>query len=339
MKYPAKIILKNETRLQISDNEVTCWDTGNRRVALTPAHQKIIRKLAGQLNAAVSMDELYRAYANPRAAEGSQTAWEKMVKEKATIPKAVRDAIRSVRGCGYRLEGTAVENTEAAAHTPQPTAQSSGCLTDLTGDYYGFYLDQLGTGSVLGAYLHIENTGTWEAPEMTAYAVFHIRHDSVLFGRPLAEIFSRSSRYYQNAFQEFKASLRSNDRRCAWARGPVSVDGRHAVITLAAGEPGAVWTIYLDLKEHLRCKQDFENEADCFRGGLGLLLAARTADGTYCSRLGLVRREYAVSAMRLDSDQLRDRLKILDSSQEAEWKPLKLSGWLNKHWHEWIMSE
>ncbi|MBQ9082233.1 MAG: hypothetical protein IJY28_01895 [Clostridia bacterium] len=329
-----ELLLPSDARLVLDGERLVSYDKQGNEIRLTVGQQKMLTRLAREYNHTVPMADLYEAYTG---LAGATEIAANIAKMKNTFPQCIKEAIRSERGCGYRLEGE-LKTADEALSVRHASGEKTGQFSDLAGDYYGFYLDRLGNRSVLGAYLHIENAGTADEHELTACAVLNIRSENAMFGGKIAEIFSQTGRDYKNAFQRVKSSFNPNDRRCSWGQGTVCADGALADLTLKINDTGARWKILLDMTEYLRCGRGREQENDCYRGGLGIVLASRTIHGTYCFRLGLVRKTLLQKPIPLNNDTMKDMLKISDDSRDALWKPMKLSGLLDKRWYEWFMN-
>ena len=340
MNNPQKITLSNGSILQIGDDIVTCFDCRKRQEDLTRGQQKMLNKLAANLNCAVKMTDLYAAYTGEIAPIDVRGIKENVAKMKGTLPGFIKESIKSVRGFGYKLVGTVnVEDVVDPFEDEMRLDKRTGLFADLGGDYYGFYLDPLGTGAVLGAYIHIENVGSTMEPKLDAYAILSIRSEQVLLCDQISAVFSSSEKNYKEAFKAYKKTLGDNDKRCSWWQGTVSADGKLAVIDLMKNSTGARRKVFLDMQEYMKCRRDREKDNDYYRGGLGVVLATRTIHGTICLRFGLVRKTSMKPSLSMSNDEMKLRLKILDDSKEAVWKPLKLCGWLDKHWYDWIMTE
>lgn len=347
MKNPRQITLGNGTILRIEENMLWGFDSKNCPIDFTPAQRKILYKLAMNLNRPVSMTALYEAYTDQGVEIDDKGIRDNVTKVKNLISDSVKPFVKSVRGVGYKLIGTYGEAKDPQQHATVQThpfsqedhSQSPGHFADLSGDYYGFYLDPFGKQTILGAYLHIENAGTVRQPQLTAYAIVNVRNADTLLSDQIAQIFTDSSSDYRAAFKTFKQSLSDNGKRCSLLHGPVDADGTLVDITLKKDDTPEHWKILLDVAEYLRCKRDRENEKDFYRGGLGITLASRTIHGTFCFRLGVVRKTCIRNAMIQNHDEMINRLKILDDTRDAMWKPLKLSGYKDKIWYEWIMNE
>lgn len=197
----------------------------------------------------------------------------------------------------------------------------------------------MGLEQFWGGYLHIEKESGTEKSQMKAYAILNLRKDTILFSHGVMGIFIQNEQSYKTAFLEYKRSLSENNQRCSFGEGCVSLDGNLAIISLSVGRNGAKWNIIIDLKEYLNCPRIRTNENDYYRGGLGLAFVSRTINGTSCFRLGLVRKTFVKEFISLENAEMKARLKLLDDSKDAIWKPLKLSGWLDKLWYDWILNE
>lgn len=346
MNHLQKIALDNGTILLVGTESVTCVDPDHSQVYLTSGQQKMIARLAQNLNHPVSMSELYEGYSGNPALVDDKGIPENVAKMKNVLPSCIKKSIKSVRGFGYKLVGTPEkeksDDKDSGAAISFGSIQNSGNLTnrlpELVGDYCGFYLDPFGKGNILGAYIHIENTGTAENPQMAAYAIMGMRDKELLLGSEIAQVFRNHRPNYHSAYSEFKKGLSVNDKRCIWLEGTLSLDGDLVFIHLASNKSSETWTIILDIAEYLRSDRDRENENDLYRGGLGLALAIKTVHGIICFRLGLVRKSFMNDAMIHNNEELKDRLKLLDDSKDAGWKPLKLSNWLDKLWYDWFMN-
>lgn len=233
MKNLKEITLSNGIILRIEGNMLWGFDEKRRPIEFTPAQRKILHRLALNLNYPVSAMDLYESYSDQGAQVDDKGIRDNVAKIKNTILDSVKSSVKPVRGYGYKLIGTQnhqIENslsvhTEAMPITARSPVESAGHFSDLTGDYYGFYLDPLGTKSILSTYIHIENIGTVACPQLTAYAVFGIRSNEVLMGDDLSQVFIGPSEGYHDAFTTFKHTLSDNGKRCSWLCGPICADG------------------------------------------------------------------------------------------------------------------
>lgn len=349
MNYPKQIRLSNEAVLHIEAGIVTCFDRNLHQFELTRGQQKMLHKLADNINHPLPMSILYEAYTGEATPNDSRGIRDNVAKMKNTLPNCIKTAIKSVRGYGYKLIGSvedcACQGMVMFHQTPNqiPVNDSKAeninePLLDLVGDYYGYYLDPLGTSAVLGAYLHIERADDIYPPKLAAYAVLGIRSDHIFLSNEIEEIFHQTGQKYKDAYKEYKQTLDSNDRRCYWGQGDIDTDENLVIITLITSDTGARWEIIIDLYEYLERQKYRENENDFYRGGMGLALVSRDIHGTFCLRLGLIRKTRTKQSVSLSTVELRNKLKISDDSKDAVWKPIKLSRWIDKLWYDWIMN-
>lgn len=342
MHNPLKIVLKGGAILLVNTEEkwVRCMNRDPECEHMTRAVQLMICTLVKNLNAPVRSVDLYNSYSGENATENSVYIRTAVTKMKRTFPLYVRQAVLSERGYGYKLIGDFVStDVSLDERSIEEGDKEKGSFYDLIGDYYGFYLDPLGTGAVLGGYLHIEKKIGTENSQMKAYAILNLRNDKILFSEDVMGIFTQNEQCYRKSFLEYKKNLDKNNQRCLFCEGCVNSDGSIAIITLAVDGNGAKWNIIIDLKEYLNCSRIRINENDYYRGGLGLAFISRTINGTSCFRMGLVRNAFVKEFISLENEEMKDRLKLLDDSKDAIWKPLKLSGWLDKLWYNWMMSD
>lgn len=303
---------------------------------LTYSQQQVICKLAENINQPVSYSDLYASYSDPDsdvAVPNDTNTRVTIAKLKATFPYYIRESIASERKIGYKLIAKSMLPIDKSKIGQlENTHEGHEFLYDLVGDYYGFYLDPLGTGATLATYIHIDQ-------HLNAYAILNIRNDEVLSSNSISTIFcSENQESYYNSFRKFQKDLDENNQRCSFGEGTVSSDGSISIITLRTPHGrGEKWTIVIDLSNYLLCGRSHSSENDLYRGGLGLVFASRTTNGTMCFRIGLVRKKFFKSFFSLNNAEIKSRLQILDDSRNAIWRPLKLSGFLDKIWYNWIM--
>lgn len=303
---------------------------------LTYSQQQVICKLAENINQAVSYSDLYASYSDSDgdvSVPNDSNTRITIAKLKATFPYYIRESIVSERKIGYKLIAKSmvpIDKTKIGQH--ENTHEGHERLYDLVGDYYGFYLDPLGTGATLATYIHIDQY-------LNAYAILNIRNDEILSSNRIPTVFRpENQENYYNSFKKFQKDLDENNQRCSFGEGTISSDGSISIITLRTPHGrGEKWTIVIDQSNYLSCARSHSNENDRYRGGLGLVFASRTTNGTMCFRIGLVRKKFFKSFFSLDNDEIKSRLQILDDSRNAIWRPLKLSGFLDKIWYNWIM--
>lgn len=303
---------------------------------LTYSQQQVICKLVENINQPVSYLDLYASYsvsASDVAVPNDTNTRITIAKLKATFPYYIKEAITSERKIGYKLIAKSkIPIDKSKISQIENTHEGHELLYDLVGDYYGFYLDPLGTGATLATYIHIDQY-------LNAYAILNIRNDEVLSSNSISTIFCpENQKSYYDGFRKFQKDLDENNKRCSFGQGTVSADGSILIITLKTPHGrGEKWTIVIDLSNYLSCARSHSNENDRYRGGLGLVFASRTINGTMCFRIGLVRKKFIKNFFCLDNAEIKSRLQILDDSRNAIWRPLKLSGFLDKIWYNWIM--
>lgn len=335
MKNSKYIYLNSGAAIIIEDDILTCADPSGAEIHLTAGQQRLLKKLADNLNRPVTYDSLYAAYAsNDQLLIYTGNANSNIAKMKRTFPDCIRRSIKNTRNMGYTLDGAIDTSPKQPLCTNEPLH-----ITELTGNYYGYYLDPLGEGTSLGTYLHIENAGSISEPKMKAYMIFGIRNNQVLLSKELADVFSPDNRNYEEAFRNLKKALSENDKRCSWSEGMVTSDGNLAIIQLNIDNGHGKWELMIDMENYLKCTREKNEDKNYYRGGLGLVLASRTLHGTYCLRLGLIRKSFMKESFGTGHEKMIDMLKVMDGSKQAEWKPLKLSGWLDKCWYNLIMDE
>lgn len=345
MKQPIFISLPNGTKLTIEQNILLCQSPSGELLHLTAGQQKLLRQLAMHLNKPVPFDVLYASYAS----DCQQLTYigninSNIAKMKRTFPDCIKSCIRNIRNIGYCLEGTTVQT----ASSPKTEDQFLPII-ELAGDYYGYYLDPLGSKALLSAYLHIEAIGTTATqsmqlynaqtevlPQLNAYLVLGIRSEQILLSQELPLIFSSKTANYKEAFQTFKETLNENEKRCSFGQGTVSADGSLAVMKFALTQ--GTFEILIDMDNYIKSNRKKEGMADYYRGGMGISIATRCVHGTYCLRLGLIKTTLFNEKMHADHEKILEMLKISDGSRQADWKPLKLSGWLDKCWYNWILN-
>ena len=330
------ITLDNGTTLTVSEKYVSCRDCDNKEVLLSVEKQRIIRTLANNLNSPVDKETLYKAYTQSDYCDDP----ERVVGMIYKMPNCIRDYILTIRGIGYRLvehlpnkcapkNDTSVDSRETVDKTPQ----ARNCPGILTGDYYGFFLDPVGLGTVVGAYIRIEDGGQ----EPVVSAVLGIRTDSVLFSGDLAQIFSCPRSTRPELYHAFHEELSKNDRRCFWCSGQVRMVKTVAELTLTTPK-GAQWSMVFELGNYLdggRSKRHHGDDAK-YRGGLGLCIALSTQYGTFAGKFGMVRKEFCSAKQSLTNTQLQT---ILQRSIQDANIPLMIDPREDNYWYSWFMSE
>lgn len=332
MENERRIYLKTGAVLTMDKDSIICESPLGERIYLTAGQQRLLKKLAEYLNRPLAYDLLYTAYANEdHILTYTGGINSNIAKMKRTFPACIRTEIKNTRNLGYRLEGTFMVEETCKSET-----KSTSYLAELTGEYYGFYLDPLGSGAVLGAYFYIENRGSAASPEMAVAMISGIRSRDMLLSATLRDIFFADTTSYQESFRGYKETLSENDKRCSFSEGTITLDHNLAVLQLHMKNYGK-WEIFLDLENYLKGNRKKEEAKDYYRGGLGLVVATNTFHGTYCQRFGMIRNLFIKEHLWTKEDKMTEMLKLLDGSRQADWKPLKLSGWLDKCWYNWMM--
>ena len=344
MKNPreiTEITLCNGTTLRIEGNMLWGFDNKFHPIDFTPAQRKILHKLAMNLNRPVSMIALYEAYADQSVQVDDKGISDNVAKVKNTIHDSVKSYVKSVRGYGYKLIETQnhqIENnlsvhTEAMPISAKSPVESSGHFSDLTGDYYGFFLDPVGNGSVLSAFFHIEKPSVTNKQQLSISAILGIRNDDMLLSEELVGIFSPSHTDYRQKFKAFISKHSANNKRCFWAEGVLHCHNTVAEIRLKT-PIDAQWNIWLDLSSFLeRTKQESGYN---YKGGLGFAVALTPSYGTFCCRMGLVRTSYFSQPQKTKDPELQNMLKL---SGSESFNPLMLDIQKDRYWYNWFMGD
>jgi hypothetical protein len=105
-----------ETKLYIEEDHVSFEPcTPEEAEKFTISQQRMVIKLAQQLNKPVSYQELYAAYTGHPDPASSQ----RIYRMKKNFPATIRAAIKTKHGKGYVLAGTPVTNSTQAAELPE----------------------------------------------------------------------------------------------------------------------------------------------------------------------------------------------------------------------------
>ena len=334
MAKEKRLYLSSGVYFKLQNKEYCAFDVNHGLIPLTKGQRKMLEKLACNPNQIVSARSIYEYYSEEPVPEDTKCAG-CVTKMKTTLPDNIKEFVKATYGKGYKLE-CELKEVPVEEQAP-PFWNGATIVTELEGDYCGFYLDPLEGKKVLYAYIHITNLGTEESPQMMAYAALWLRSQRVLLDPKLAKIFSGPAGSYADAFERYKSGLSDNGKRCALLSGPVSVDGTMAHIHLEKRAAPESWHIMLNLDDYAKCARKRKDENDLYRGGMGVTVAYRTQWGTFFFRIGLVRRFFLKRNMIRDVQETKSRLKLLDETENAEWKALKISGHIDKVWYEWIM--
>ena len=221
--------------------------------------------------------------------------------------------------------------------SPEPSVRESDGDNDLAenlvGDYFGFYLDQIGDGSVLGIRLHIEKQGD----ELMARAVLGIQSDDMFWDKAFPDILKGDRDQVVKRHREFSDTYSANEQRCFYAEGRVTYSQNVAIISMKSLADYS-WSILLDMGKYLECAAYVRNIHTArgypYRGGMGLLVALAASHGNFCCRCGLIRREHMKASLHLKNKDIVEWLKI---DLKRAWKPLSLDEELDKEWYNWFM--
>ena len=339
MKNPQTIALGNGTTLVPGDGFVLCRDRNNKDVHLSLEKQRLIMALIDNLNYPVYKETLYKAYTQcDYGYDPSRVAG--MI---YNMPSCIRPYILTERGIGYRLVGH-IENHQRTNYTAP--VQDSGSVDQmfatnkslefLTGDYYGFFLDPVGLGTVLGAYIHIEDCSQGQEPELAVSAVLGIRSDQALFGDGIGQIFSGGKANNYNRYQTFYAGLGENDRRCFWCDGNVRMRKTAAEFTLST-PTDTKWSLLIELSNYFEGRRNRHSGDDGkYRGGLGLYMALLSPYGIFAGKFGMVRKELYKPNRQLNHSETQKMLKL--STRDGRI-PLMVDPREDNYWYSWFMSE
>ena len=167
--------------LCITGLTVEYTDTQGDVVHLAYRHQVLLALLAGAEGKLVTHEELYRAYTH----QEPHGNYKQMVNNaRGSICKPLRNCIVNVKDRGYRMDITKMRvicdeplPPESSVNEPDVDENLKELAANLEGDYFGFYLDQNGDGSILGIRLHMEKQGD----ELMARAVLGIQSDEMFW--------------------------------------------------------------------------------------------------------------------------------------------------------------
>ena len=332
MNQRKKLTLMTGISLIIGENSLQCYDENHSEIILTRGQELLLKKLAYHANHAVSMSDLYEAYSGNSTSIDDTGIRDNIAKMKNTMPTCIKGSIKSVRGFGYKL--VTAPNSQAYMHEDQADTTSKAVdLTGLAGDYYSFFLDPVGNGSILSGYFHIEKPSIPQNQSLSVSAILGIRDNSMLFSHHLAEVFSLSSTDYHKNFREFISSHNVNNKRCFWAEGELQC--HNAVAELKLKTPiDARWNIWLDLSHFLeRIKHE---SIYTYKGGLGFAVAATPSYGTFCCKIGLIPTSYCTQPQKLCNPELQSMLML---SGTHDFNPLMLDIRGSRYWYNWFMSD
>lgn len=329
MNQQKELTLITGVRLLIHRDSLLCYAPDDSEIILTRGQELLLKKLADDAGCAVSMSELYEAYSGDAPSLGDTGIRDNIAKMKNTLPDGIKRSIKSVRGYGYKLMTD--QHPPACLNEVQAdTAGEAEYPAGLAGNYYGFFLDPVGNGSVLGAYFHLEKANR---NSLSVSAILGIRDSKMLFSRDLADIFSSAQADYHRNFKEFIRRHSVNNKRCFWAEGDLQC--HNAVAELRLKTPiDARWNIWFDLSrfsERVRQESSYT-----YKGGLGFAVAVTPSYGTFCCKLGLVRTSYLAKPQKRYDPELQNMLLL---SGINDFSPLMLDIQKDRYWYNWFLSE
>lgn len=328
MNQGKELALITGAHLIINSNSLLCYDEKHSEIELTRGQELLLKRLANHVNCAVSMSELYEAYSGDTILLGDTGIRDNIAKMKNTLPACIKGSIKSVRGYGYKL----ITAQSSAPTISEQQAVEVSHLTGLTGDYYGFFLDPVGNGSILGAYFHIEKSDNSEQ-HLAVSAILGIRDTAILLDDDLSEVFSPTTINYHQKFKEFISNHSINNKRCFWAEGNLHCHNTVAEISLKTPIE-AKWNIWFDLGSFLeRTKHESIYN---YKGGMGFTVAVTPSYGTFCCKVGLVRTSYFTQPQKIHAPELQNMLSL---SSINEFDPLMLDIHKDRYWYNWFMSE
>lgn len=336
------LYLKEGGYLEISGHDVAYLDGSGKRGHLTPAQQTILAMLARDVGKTISYEALYEGYSGMKDTGVNQ----EVAKIVTRMPKEVKACVRCTTRRGYRLDPSQFDtkapntfkqqiNKKEIFQDPDHVSSGDNWTHKLIGDYYGFFLDSVGDGAVLGIYLSISAQDREPYPEIVAKGVLGIQSDHVFLSDDLRAIFSREQEHCYEQYADLKSHFSVNDQRCFYGEGKVSARGTVAAIMLRTAS-GSDWTILMDMDKYLDVRRHQKGSDYPYRGGMGLIIALTGAHGKFCCRCALVRKEFMRSAIKLSNPDIRDMLKISD---DINWSPLELDVRLDREWYNWFMKD
>lgn len=320
---------------------------------LPPKKVALLKRLLQSANKLVSYSKLFESYSEKPYS--MMTDLSKVTHMIDGIDKRVGKYIKVTPKEGYTIEvidtKTVLMDTslyasivnpgikkEATSHLEENNADYVKGVGEIEGNYIGFYLDRKGSGSLFGVYLHIDNLGSEQAPDMRVHAILGIQSDTVLFGKGLADVFSEKQDDYTYKFAQFREKLTGKDKECFIGTG--TIIPHNAIIEITFGAiTDEEWHVLVDLQGFLADTRPKEQDTDKYRGGLALAFAFWSEFGDTCFRFAFVRTSLYSSALSLNNELIREKLKITAHGQGLDWKPVELSSQLEKSWYNWFMKE
>lgn len=342
--------------LKICGDDFTLYNKAGQDInlkSLPPKKAALLKKLLENANELVSYKDLFESYSE--TSYSIMTDLTKVTHMIDGIDKRVGKHIKVTPKEGYTIEvketKTVLIDTslyasivnpdtkkEAISHSEEKNADYVKEMVGLEGSYIGFYLDRKGSGSLFGVYLHIDNLGSEQMPDMRVHAILGIQSDTVLFGKELADIFSEKQDDYTYKFAQFREKLPGKDKECFIGTGTIIPHKAIVEMTFRA-ITDEEWHVFMDLQGYLADNRPKEYDTDNYRGGLGLAFAFWSEFGDMCFRFAFVRTSLRSSALSLDNNLIKDKLKVIAHGQGIDWRPVELSSQLDKSWYNWFMKE
>lgn len=328
------IKLSNGTVLMIGDQFLICKDSEGVEVRLSVEKQRIIKALADHLNYPVTKEELYQAYTQGDNLYNS----ERVVGMIYNMPACIKANIVTERGVGYRLAGNWVQDAPNGQLPREQMTHGSGeniPLNRFSGDYYGFFLDPSGTGSVVGGYMHMDEANDEHPTELDVTAVLTVRSDKVLFSEAFSEAFHAETEQRYDRYEAFRKDLSENDRRCFWTKGKLNMINSTAELTLIATN-NAKWTFFIEIDNYLKSNRQRKGPGHgSYRGGLGIFVAVSTQYNTCAGKIGIIHKDFCPKNLSLKNGQMQELLKLSEKDGRI---PLRIDQREDNQWYSWFMS-
>lgn len=334
-----RVVFKDKSYLEVHGWSVAYYYSDGTPERLTGAQQRILAMLV-QTPGAVSFSRLYESYSKKEADQSVNT---KVTNIRSGLPEEIRKCVKSVSGYGYQLDRTKVTLTDISTRQERTAQEQLDegpriWIPDLTGEYYCFYLDPVGDGTLLGAYLSIENRGDEQIPDVSVNAILGIRGDAAWARDDFGAVFRNDVTDHVGSLEDFSKELSDNGQRCFLAQGKIKTVGSVAVIELDT-PGGEYWGFLFDLYRYLTSPRKTVRKARCYRGGMGLGYALTKQDSSFFFRAALVRKECRKSRMTLSNQNIKSQLTVEAGQYGKVHRPLILEYDLDKEWYNWFMDD
>jgi hypothetical protein len=242
------------------------------------------------------------------------------------------------RGVGYRLSGNWAQDDQNLQLPREQMMEMSGGnipLKQFSSDFYGFFLDPSGTGSVVGAYIHVDEANCEHPTELDVTAVLTVRSDEVLFSEAFFEVFHAEAAQRYARYEAFRKGLSENDRRCFWAKGKLNMINSTAELTLIAAN-NAKWTFFIEIDNYLKSNRQKKGSGHGnYRGGLGIFVAVSSQYNTCAGKFGIIHKDYCPPNLSLKNGQMQELLKLSEKDGRI---PLQIGPREDNQWYSWFMS-